>query len=115
MHMPICYGSVVSKKLKSTSSQESIEDTNTFCYICNDFIREKPMRCLNKTCNMSSHIICLSRLFLEPGEFVPIEGKCPKCSELYLWGDLVRKYKGCYNDGFTINTDAEQFYDSDKD
>lgn len=40
-------------------------------------------------------MICLANVFLEPGQFVPIEGECPTCHWHVLWGDLIRKRNGC--------------------
>lgn len=57
-------------------------------------------------------MICLSKKFLQKGEFIPIEGKCPKCGEIFLWGDLIRKYKGCY-ENLDITLDCDEIYDSE--
>ncbi|CAG9559151.1 unnamed protein product [Danaus chrysippus] len=32
---------------------------------------------------------------LSPGEYIPIDGKCPQCDVNLKWGDLIRKMKGC--------------------
>lgn len=101
--MPICFGNVISKKVQE---EENNYETNQQrqCIVCNKIIKEKPLQCLGINCGAVSHIICLSKCFLEKGEFIPIEGKCPKCDGIFLWGDLIRKYKGCYqNLDITVN------------
>ena len=48
---------------------------------------------------MESHMLCLARKFLgeKSSDFIiPIEGACPKCKQMMLWGDLIRKKRGCY-------------------
>lgn len=103
--MPICYGPVISKKVEKP--QEEDDYAILECCICEKAIENKPLRCLKPKCKTASHIICLSRHVLEEtGEYIPVEGKCPKCNEKFLWGDLVRKYNGCYGDSdVTINTE----------
>lgn len=49
-------------------------------------------------------MICLANLFLEPGQFVPIEGECPACRRHMLWGDLIRKQNGCCD----LQTDLDE-------
>lgn len=111
--MPICYGNVISKKLPDSTAQEEYQ-TDTVCCICYETIVGKPLQCLKKDCKAVSHIICLSQHFLDKGEYIPIEGKCPKCEEVFLWGDLVRKYKGCYgNLDLTVNCNDLSDVDSD--
>ncbi|XP_044738757.1 structure-specific endonuclease subunit slx1 [Chrysoperla carnea] len=110
IHMPICYGKVVSKKLpKSTKSSSSslskLEKSNQededilFCFCCKNILNnDNKIECLAVECDMIAHFECLSKLFLDVGEYVPIEGDCPKCCTRVLWGDLVRKSQGCYKD-----------------
>ncbi|KAJ8916627.1 hypothetical protein NQ315_000272 [Exocentrus adspersus] len=98
MHMPICQGPVVSKKI-----QKNIESVNPAivsvgnCNICFKHNEGRSLKCLNTSCDLSCHVICLSKYFLEEGQYVPVQGRCPKCKGTFLWGDIVRKYKGCYN------------------
>lgn len=104
MHMPICHGPVISKKLSKTQQTNDSSDATDSreteeCFLCLGAVEcKKQMKCLSANCDMTSHVICLSKKFLPAGEYVPIEGKCPKCSESLLWGDLVRKLKGCNHD-----------------
>ncbi|VEN34807.1 unnamed protein product [Callosobruchus maculatus] len=116
-HMPICHGPVISKKVGSLKKGAIEEQVLNLCNICYELIDEKQMRCLNLNCDLNSHIVCLSKYFLQPGEYVPVEGKCPKCKHTFLWGDLVRKYKGCYNnlDMELALDNANEFYYSDSE
>jgi structure-specific endonuclease subunit SLX1 len=116
MHMPICYGSVISKKVPSSLSHTS-EETIIFCHFCRDDV-VGGMKCLNPECTVVGHVICFSKCFIkERGEYVPVEGECPGCLKVYLWGDLVRKFRGCYNsEDVMIRTEAgDDFYGSDSD
>jgi structure-specific endonuclease subunit SLX1 len=116
MHMPICYGSVISKKVPSSLSHTS-EETIIFCHFCRDDV-VGGMKCLNPECTVVGHVICFSKCFIkEKGEYVPVEGECPGCLKVYLWGDLVRKFRGCYNsEDVMIRTEAgDDFYGSDSE
>nr|CAH7728731.1 unnamed protein product [Callosobruchus chinensis] len=117
IHMPICHGPVISKKVSSIKKGVIEEQVLNLCNICYELINEKQMRCLNLNCDLNSHIVCLSEYFLQPGEYVPVEGKCPKCKDTFLWGDLVRKYKGCYNNlDMELELDnVNEFYHSDSE
>lgn len=121
--MPICYGAVISKKLpKLKCTQEegcsSQSSGSGLCYECFKLVEEKQkVTCLEPSCSLICHIICMSKYFLSEGQYVPVEGQCPKCKSHYLWGDIVRKYKGCYgNVDLKINVeDASEFYGSDQE
>lgn len=124
MHMPICYGPVISKKLRKDTSQNSKLENQTgqetidrVCKLCGEEISSKILKCLNSSCDLTSHVICLSKSFLKKGEYIPIEGECPRCKRTVLWGDIVRKYKGCYeNMNFDINAEmGNDFYSSDSE
>lgn len=111
MHMPICYGAVVSKKLKK--SEECVQVSE--CGICCQTVSGKAMRCLNAGCDLKSHVVCLAERFAERGEYVPVEGKCPKCGKVFLWGDLVRKYKGCYGSLEVTINNVDDYFEFDSD
>lgn len=120
LHMPICQGPVVSKKIqKNAEDPEEVTDqcNSSYCNLCFKLNEGKSLKCLNSNCNLNSHVICLSKYFLGKGDYVPIEGRCPKCGGTFLWGDIIRKYKGCYNTlDLRINIDsANDFYCSDSD
>lgn len=119
--MPILYGSVVSKKLDKTSTNSQgndSEDDSGICSICKTAINDKKLSCLNSKCALISHMICLANYYKTESDYVPVEGKCPFCAETYLWGDIIRKYKGCYNNcDIKINTNNAEndFYSSDSE
>ncbi|XP_055601915.1 structure-specific endonuclease subunit SLX1 homolog isoform X2 [Uranotaenia lowii] len=54
-----------------------------------------PLRCIQSSCRLICHIECLASRCLEPGQYVPVAGKCPICDSYFLWGDLIRKANGC--------------------
>ena len=65
------------------------------CAICDDLIDLEKiptwLNCTNKSCNMISHLICLSKLFLEndPNSLIPLQGTCLYCEKDLKWGDLI--------------------------
>ncbi|KAG5893321.1 hypothetical protein JTB14_000280 [Gonioctena quinquepunctata] len=118
MHMPICHGSVVSKKIpKSAKELSQASKSSEVCNVCYKRIEKQPMKCLNSACNLNCHIACLSKYYLQSREYVPVEGNCPQCGKSFLWGDIVRKFKGCYNNlDVEINVNsANDFYESDSE
>ncbi|XP_058116675.1 structure-specific endonuclease subunit SLX1 homolog [Anopheles ziemanni] len=79
-------------------------ETNVECTLCRGSIdtrlpaegsSEVVLRCLQPRCQLISHLECLARLVLEPGQYVPVEGDCPICETHFLWGDIIRKANGC--------------------
>lgn len=118
--MPICQGPVISKKIQKNaegSKDEISQGVGSYCNICFKPIEGKTLKCLKSICNLNSHVICLSKYFVDNGDYVPIEGKCPKCAGTFLWGDIIKKFKGCYNSlDLKINVDsANAFYSSDSE
>lgn len=116
LHMPICYGKVASCKIKPTQgiktdnilSQESI-----FCFFCGSSMTEKDsVACIKPNCLLIAHLICLAKEFSKDAMIVPIEGTCPTCKTNILWGDLIRKKNGCYQNLEKTNAD---FSSSDSD
>ncbi len=74
---------------------------------------------------MHSHLICLSRAFLEEEfeatgktQLVPFEGSCKTCHSVLKWGVLIQKMKTRKSSslGSQIDTDAieegDVFYDA---
>ncbi|XP_041348696.1 structure-specific endonuclease subunit slx1-like [Gigantopelta aegis] len=115
IHMPIVYGPVKSKRIgkkgkgreeKAPNESESDEMDlcritlkHSLCEIC--YSRFKPedskVSCFHPNCSMVSHMLCLSRRFItEKDEVIPIDGPCPKCKQILLWGDVIRHKNGCY-------------------
>lgn len=116
LHMPICYGKVTSCKVKQIQrakkdilSQEShlpVEKSPMFCSLCGSNVMEKDsVTCVKPKCLLIVHLICLAKEFCKDGMILPIEGTCPACKFNVLWGDLIRKKNGCYQDLGEINTD----------
>lgn len=97
MHMRICYGNIhikpKSKKTETCSQPSQISHAST-CSICEMLFKdqESSIECLH--CKIPFHIICLATVFLEAGEFIPIDGNCPRCHTRLLWGELIRKKHG---------------------
>jgi structure-specific endonuclease subunit SLX1 len=111
--MPIAYGPVVSKKIdhsQDTSSQTSIQDDDEpvcVCSLCYEVVcPSEKMLCLSPGCLLVAHVICLAKTFLKGNAILPIEGHCPACDSHLLWGDLVRKKKGCYNNLTSTGIDS---------
>lgn len=40
-------------------------------------------------------MLCLAKVFKDPGQYIPVQGNCPACRKYILWGDLIRKKNGC--------------------
>ncbi|ENN71852.1 hypothetical protein HUJ04_001047 [Dendroctonus ponderosae] len=103
-HMLVCRGAHVQSRFRDCIQVES-GTANSTCDLCFGVLSSaKQVTCLNKECNIRCHLICLSKHFLVIGEYVPIQGNCPKCKRTFLWGDIVRNFTGCYeNVDFTYN------------
>lgn len=96
--MPICHGHVKIKKIPKLSAVEKFtsDETTTLCKICFNFVSaDQCISCISPNCHFVGHLRCLAKLFVEPGHFVPIQGSCPICKKIVLWGDLIRKKNGC--------------------
>ncbi|XP_053121783.1 structure-specific endonuclease subunit SLX1 isoform X2 [Hemicordylus capensis] len=105
LHMPVAFGQV--RAVKETKEARSVPTEGLTavpkrCSVClkrfQDEENDSPLHCFHSGCTMAAHITCLAQVFLEkePDQFLPIEGQCPGCKNLVLWGDLIRHYKGCY-------------------
>lgn len=115
--MPICCGKVTSCKVKQTQrtnednilSQESqlpMKKSLIFCSLCGSSMIEKDsITCVKPKCLLMVHLICLAKEFCKDDMILPIEGICPTCKSNVLWGDLIRKKNGCYQDLEEIDTD----------
>lgn len=110
-HMTICHGPIRAKKVGRTQSNPELMDaiqSRRECHLCMEEIKniEKDrVFCVNGRCKLVSHMKCLAKLCLEPGHYVPIQGVCPLCDLKFLWGDVIRKKKGCL--------DTQQFEDNE--
>ncbi|KAL8569161.1 hypothetical protein ACOMHN_020288 [Nucella lapillus] len=79
----------------------SLVKKNPLCAVCQSKIKAGSPRltCFTPGCSMVGHLSCLARRFLGTGHsahLIPVEGTCPGCRKSLLWGDLVRHFKGCY-------------------
>lgn len=96
--MPIVFGPVITKKLPKQSRQNSQNNTDTVkCFLCNSEVDEKQsVKCINPNCSCVCHLICLAKHFVgNEDSLLPVEGNCPSCGLEVLWGDLIRKKRGC--------------------
>lgn len=101
--MCITNGPIVRKQLKTSSSEEDLFSLLS-CDECGDEVeKESQITCLHPDCDLNAHIVCLASKFLEheasDEHMLPVEGCCPKCSTVLLWGHLVRKKLGCQDLG----------------
>nr|XP_006817920.1 PREDICTED: structure-specific endonuclease subunit slx1-like [Saccoglossus kowalevskii] len=69
------------------------------------------LECVHPGCTLICHTVCLAKKFVKHTDYlVPVEGKCPKCKNMVLWGDLIRKSHGCYG---SIVSDSQDDGDGD--
>lgn len=95
--MQICYGNIhIKPKSKKTDgcNQPSQQNHAATCTICQMLFKDQELslECLH--CKHPFHITCLAAVFLEAGEFIPIDGNCPRCHTRFLWGELIRRKHG---------------------
>ncbi|XP_031370387.1 structure-specific endonuclease subunit slx1 isoform X2 [Apis dorsata] len=106
MHMPICYGKIISKKIKQTNNIQASDKLSIICFLCNSLLeKEQSISCIRPNCSLVVHLICLAQLFCKNNMILPIEGICPACNINVLWGDLIRKKIGCYGNLEKISND----------
>ena len=110
MHMPVLYGQIKAVKLKKKSKKKTTEEpedsTPLLCGLCFENVPVMDLvKCLSTKCESAYHLVCLANSFRARAEetdelgrkyFLPIDGNCPVCDVYVLWGDLIRKKKGCY-------------------
>lgn len=115
-HMVICHGAIRAKKTKIGRTQSNLELMEAVrarkeCHLCMEEItnlEDDRVFCINQRCKLVSHLKCLAKICLQPGHYVPIDGTCPLCDYKFLWGDIIRKKKGCL-DMVQLDDDGEEF------
>lgn len=108
LHMPIVSGPVKSKKVRRGPSPERVSDqADDVCNVCSEMVRPGDrLVCLYPRCGSMSHILCLATVFTgETGGVVPLSGRCPTCGGEELWGNLIRKRRGCYEELSDVESD----------
>ncbi|KAK7087480.1 structure-specific endonuclease subunit slx1-like [Littorina saxatilis] len=83
---------------------------NPLCSVCHQKLKTDSQRlsCFWPGCSMVSHMSCLAQRFLgnDLDHLIPVEGPCPGCKRSVLWGDLIRHFKGCYQNMATCNPEV---------
>jgi structure-specific endonuclease subunit SLX1 len=109
MHMPICFGHIKIAKKSNGDAQTLVSQIKENCLICNKLIvnsKSERLTCIDPSCKLVCHIVCLSKLCLPKGHYIPIQSQCPICENIFMWGDLIRKKNGCCDlENDTNNTD----------
>jgi len=126
LHMPIVYGPVKSKSIgvkkqkKKKSSKEAPEELieygetassdDLLCNICfTEVTVSQRVVCLYPKCKAVSHILCLGREFTKnTEELLPVKGNCPTCGGEEVWGNIIRKKRGCYEELEEDTTDGDE-------
>jgi len=115
MHMAITYGPIEAAKKKSNSKkakgkdaeEEDLSDEVLLCGLCVEPVTlADEARCISPKCQSVSHLVCLAEHFRKTSNasgtvcgrtgFLPVDGACPVCDFRCLWGDIIRKKKGCF-------------------
>ena len=127
LHIPIVFGPVKSKKVsnKKKKSEEALaeRDENKSCSICHSAVSSsESLSCLYPSCSACFHILCLSDHFTDAAlrtsrteaGVLPVGGDCPACHGELLWGNLIRKKRGCYDDLEELDEeDCDNYEDED--
>ena len=108
LHMPIVFGPVKSKKVGKSQPQPVGDRGQTDqCNVCHLEVSEaQRLVCLYPRCEAVSHVLCLAETFTQTDEIIPVQGLCPTCGGEQLWGNLIRKRRGCYE-----NLDEEEDFE----
>ena len=107
--MAIVLGPVRSKKVEKPQHppEGSARAQADRCNVCQLEVSEaERLVCLYPRCEAVSHIICLADTFTQTDEIIPVQGLCPTCGGEQLWGNLIRKTRGCYE-----NLDEEEYFE----
>ena len=132
IHMPVLYGPVRSIKIKNKKNKKSKENpddkdeaddqgstTPLLCGLCFENVPSADqVSCLSPKCGSVYHIVCLANDFRSKSNesrpyFLPLDGHCTVCNVYMLWGDIIRKKKGCYkqiDNNEHLNTDGDEIY-----
>jgi len=122
LHMPIVHGPVKSKNLTSKKklnpqNEEEFMDArnNLLCNVCfSEVNNSQKVTCLYPKCEAVSHILCLGQEFTKGSdELLPVRGNCPTCGGEEIWGNIIRKKRGCYEE--LEECDEDEAYDDDDD
>ncbi|KAM5152283.1 structure-specific endonuclease subunit slx1-like [Mantella aurantiaca] len=129
LHMPLAFGQVRARPICKTQGEKGQAGDKTGqegertaqppspqrCRVCYEDVQSEDdaLHCFHPGCSLTSHIICLAKLFLlnQPQHLIPVEGVCPSCGKCVLWGDLIRYKKGCYGDLEEISNSQAHWVD----
>ena len=102
---------------------DDIISEHSICGLCTQNIssKEEIVSCISPKCRAISHITCLAQHFRQTTQeknkldyILPIDGTCPVCDFHCLWGDIVKKKKGFFEDlPFKVGSSDEELLDSD--
>jgi len=122
LHMPIVHGPVKSKnvgtKKTKKGSKKAVEEVDVnleepegidlLCNICfTEVTVSQKVVCLYPKCEAVSHILCLGMEFTKGTEdILPVKGNCPTCGGEEIWGNVIRKKRGCYEELEEETTDV---------
>ena len=102
IHMAITYGPIkAAKAAKKTNQGCSDIQEELLCGLCIQNVQnEDKVQCISPKCQSVAHLVCLAEHFRQQsssdGMFLPVDGQCPVCDFRCLWGDIIRKKKGCF-------------------
>ncbi|KAL3478409.1 hypothetical protein BJX99DRAFT_224454, partial [Aspergillus californicus] len=70
--------------------------SSAHCRVCKAQFKENELTvvCPHAGCNCTSHLLCLSKKFVEktdPDQFVPLSGTCPTCARTVQWSLMMRE------------------------
>lgn len=100
-HMQIVSGSVAITASQRQLQRKEEEVTQYAawapeCHLCMQRI-DQPERsrlgCLNRSCRLTCHMLCLANYLLgeQPGQYIPIDGQCPLCETHISWAALLER------------------------
>ena len=106
LHMPIVSGPVKSKRVKPSgggggkATAAAPDAVSAACNVCSRHVSASDrVTCLYPRCGAASHLLCLAATFTAAtGAVLPVQGSCPSCGGEELWGNLIRKRRGCYEE-----------------